>query len=242
MKLMGRFLGAGVLICSISLSMALAAETKENKEKVKITGISRVWGDTDKKITFMEGKLVIVQEETTIRTGFAEVDQDKKDAKFSQGVQLIKKDLTIASQDLLMNFNKKKGTFLSQVRLQRSETRNKEGKVTKEALTLTCDRLEADTKRESFVAYGQVSLEHKEFTGTSQQMDFDNEKQILIMRGEAILVRDKGEKLFGQVISINLDRKTFEVKDGAAMEFNVDKDEDKKSEEETKPDNERKNG
>lgn len=217
-----------VLLLMIGFIILPAAFAAENKEKVKISGISRVWGDTDKKVTFMEGKLIIVQEETTIRTGFAEVDQEKKDASFSKGVQLTKKDLTISSRDLMMNFNRKKGTFVSQVRLERSESRDKQGKVTKDALTLTCEQLEADTKKENFIAVGQVKLIHKEFTGTSQTVEFDNEKQIMIMVGEAVLVRDKGEQLFGQRIIINLESKTFEVRDGAAMEFNVDKDDEAK--------------
>lgn len=218
-----RSVGMFLLIGALSLSMAMAAE---NKEKVKITGISKVWGNTEKNLTFMEGKLLIVQEETTIRTGYAEVDQDTKDAKFSKGVILTKKDLKIESQDLLLNFNKKIGTFLSQVRLERSETKNAEGKVAKEALTLTCERLEADTKRENFTAFGDVRIDHKEFKGSSSQMDFDNEKQLLILKGSAELTREQGEKLFGQSIRIDLEKKTFEIRDNASMEFNVDKEDD----------------
>lgn len=212
------------------LPLVLATETKD---KVKVTGITRVWGNTEKNITFMEGNLLIVQEETTIQTRFAEVDQDTKDALFSRGVVLKKNDLRIESQELALNFNKKKGRFSGQVRLQRGETRNAEGKVTKDAFTLSCDVLEADTKREDFTASGAVMLEHQEFSGSSTQMIYDNDKQILTLTGEAMLTRDQGEKLYGQTIQIDLENKTFEVNDEASMEFNIDQDEGKGEKKET---------
>ena len=217
----------------VILAIAVTTSNAEDKERVKVTGIKRIWGDTDKKVSFLEGDLLIVQKEVQIRTSYAEVDQDKKEAWFSKKVILTKEELTIEGQRLNMKFQKKQGVFEEDVLLRREEVKDKKGKVKKEAFTMNCSRLEFDTKKENFVATGDVLLDHKEFKGRCQKVTYDNDKQIMVMTGNPVLDRDNGESLRGGVVRIDLENKQFEVTEGAEVEFTVDDDDEETGDEQT---------
>lgn len=213
-----------VLGVCLPLAFAEGAEKDKDKEKekVKITGIVRVWGDTDKKISHMEGDLLIVQGELKIRTKYADIDQDKKEAHFTQGVHLEKKDLVIDGDEFTINFKKKQGTFSGNVTLERAESKDENGKV-KDHFKLKCTRLDVDTDKQNFTALGSAVLEHKEFTGNSERVEYDNAAQTLVLKEKVVLVRKSEENLSGGTVRIDLSKKSFEVVDGAELVFDVDK-------------------
>jgi lipopolysaccharide export system protein LptA len=211
-------------------------------EKVKITGITKVWGDTDKKISYLEGDLLIVQGDVKIRTKYAEIDQDKKEAKFSQCVHLEKKDLIIDGFAFNISFKKKQGTFLGAVKLERKESKDANGK-TKDRFKLNCDRLDVDTDKENFTAYENAAIEHKDFNGKSNTVEFRNDSQMLTMTGQAELFRKGKENLNGERVEINLNKKSFEVFGSAELTFDVDKEDDEnKSDQGEKEDQKKKDG
>jgi lipopolysaccharide assembly outer membrane protein LptD (OstA) len=222
MKSVLRIVLFSVIIIGLTSSLPVWAS---GSEKVKITGITKVWGDTDKKISYLEGDLLIVQGDVKIRTKYAEIDQDKKEAKFSQGVHLEKKDLIIDGLAFNMNFKKKQGTFLGAVKLERKESKDSNGK-TKDRFKLDCDRLDVDTDKENFTAYDNAVIEHKDFNGKSNTVEYRNDSQLLTMTGQAELFRKGKENLNGEQVEINLDKKSFEVFGSAELTFDVDKEDD----------------
>lgn len=220
------------LLTWVALAEGAEKEKEKEKDKVKITGIQRVWGETDKKISHMEGDLLIVQGELRIRTRYADIDQDKKEARFTQGVHLEKKDLVIDGDEFTINFKKKQGTFTGNVRLERAETKDETGK-TKDHFRLKCNRLDVDTDKQNFTALGSTVLEHKEFNGTGERVEYDNASQVLVLKEQVVLVRKAEENLAGGKVRIDLSKKSFEVVDGAELTFDVDKDETKEKAEDT---------
>jgi lipopolysaccharide export system protein LptA len=226
-----------ITVGTLSSSTVLA----EGSDKVKITGITKVWGDTDKKVSYLEGDLLIVQGEVRIRTKYAEIDQDKMEAKFSQGVHLEKKDLIIDGFAFNMNFKKKKGIFLGRVKLERKESKDVKGKK-KDRFTLECDRLDVDTDKEDFTGYDNILLEHKEFNGTSKVVQYVNLTQMLTMTGQAELIRKGKENLVGENVTIDLNKKNFEVFGNAELTFDVDQDEENDKDGAEKKDDKAKKG
>lgn len=200
----------------------------EGTERVKVTGIKRAWGNTEKKISFLEGDLIIIHENTKIKTSYAELNQEKKEGTFSKGVVSTQKDITVESRELYVNFKKKKGVFTNGVHVVRVKSEDAKGQD-KEPFTLKCDRLEMDTDKEDFIATGNmVRLEHEDFVGQSRRMEYNNEQETLVMTGNPVLERKKGESVKGDRILINMKNETFEVLENAEIEFGIEDDDDEK--------------
>lgn len=222
-----------IIIILLLLVMPAAAKNKakdkakdKETERVKITGIKKAWGNTDKKQAFLEGDLLIIHEETRIKTTYAELNQDTKEGTFSKGVFTDYKDIKVESSELYINFKKKNGVFSGVVRVKRQKSKDKNGKE-KEPFTLLCDRLEMDMDKETFIATGQtVVLEHEDFTGRCQRLDYDNQGEIMEMVGDPVLTRKEGDTVKGDRIRLNLKDETFEILDNAEMAFEVEEEDD----------------
>jgi len=85
---MSRYWGGLVFILVITAGIAVASE------EVMVTGKS-VWGDTKKKINYLEGNVRFVQGSTVITTEKVQVDLDRKSAVFEKKVKLTHPEVTI---------------------------------------------------------------------------------------------------------------------------------------------------
>jgi lipopolysaccharide transport protein LptA len=173
----------------------------------------KIWGDTKKKLTYMEGNVRIVQGSTVITTDKTRVDLDKKVAIFEDQVKMTHPDVTIDADNLEYNFKKKYGTFSNHVILSRMEVKDKQGKVTKDALKLTAAELYFESDTKNFVAKREGMVEHKEFTGTADSISYNDKKQELLFKGNALIKRPNSEEITGEEIIINTKTNSFVVKE-----------------------------
>ena len=70
---------------------------EKRSEQVRITGINRMWGDTEGERTYLEGDLVITKGDTIIHSSFAEVKKPVRATGTgrhgSRAVRLVKDEL-----------------------------------------------------------------------------------------------------------------------------------------------------
>lgn len=207
------------LILSACFAASFAAE-----DKVKVTG-DNIKGDTEKKITFIEGNVRIVQGKSVITTDKARIDMDNKLLFLEPQVNYTNEDVTIKAEILDYDLKKKTGTFYREVILERKEQKKK-GKVVKEAFKLFADELyfEADTK--NFIATNGKT-EHKDFNGTAERIEYDDQLEHLAFYGNVYLKRPEGEELRGEKAVIKLKDKSFHVDSKVVIDFDIE-DDDKK--------------
>lgn len=93
------------IIITFKTTLILAVD-----EPITVTGNS-VWGDTKKKITYMEGNVRVVQEKTVITADKGEFNLDHKIAVLTGQVKLVTVDATITADTLEYDLRKKIGTF-----------------------------------------------------------------------------------------------------------------------------------
>jgi lipopolysaccharide transport protein LptA len=172
----------------------------------------KIWGDTKRNITYMEGNVRITQGSTVITTALTKVDLDKKIAIFEHQVKLTHPDVTIDADGLEYNFKQKTGTFTKHVILSRVEVKDAQGKVTKDAFKLTAEELYFESDTKNFIAKSQGAVEHKEFSGTADWIEYSDIKQELLFKGNANIKRPNGETITGEEIVINTQTNSFIVK------------------------------
>jgi lipopolysaccharide transport protein LptA len=195
------------------------------EEPVKATGDS-IWGDTNKKMTYMEGHVRIVQGSTVVTTQKAEIDLDHKRVLLKNQVKMVNTEVTIESDNLSYDFRKKTGTFTDNVVMNRTESKNGQGKVTKEPFRLTAAELFLDTNTKNFNAKTGVSFHHQDFEGTADQAEYNDKLQELVFKGNAFLKRPEGEEIRGDWVKINLQDRSFVVKDNVTVNFKVEEEPD----------------
>jgi lipopolysaccharide transport protein LptA len=198
-----------ILIVCLSLLTGIA---KADDETVKVKS-DKIWGDNKKKTTYMEGNVRIVQGTTTITTDSTQVDLDKKIAIFEDKLCLIHPDVTITADHLEYNFKKKVGTFSQNVTLSRKEMKDSQGKVTKDAFKLTTAELYFESVTKDFTAKSQGRVEHKDFTGTANLIEYSDKKQELLFSGNANIKRPNGELITGEEVVINTKTNSIIVRD-----------------------------
>lgn len=195
------------------------------EEKIKVTGDS-VWGDTKKKMTFVEGNVRIVQGSTIINTQNAEIDLDKKLAFLKNHVKLVHPDLIIEAEILDYDLRKKSGTFKEKVVMKRLETKNKSGEKAKDPFSLTAEEIYFESNTKNFIAKNKGSFSHKDFSGTADRIEYSDAQQELVFSENAFLKRPEGEEIRGDSIKINLQDRSFTVKNNVSINFDVEEDED----------------
>jgi lipopolysaccharide transport protein LptA len=191
-----RFIAFILCLCLLSAIAGAADEPVRAKS-------DKIWGDTKKKLTYLEGNVRIIQGSTIITTDTTIVDQDKKIATFENKLRLKHPDVTITADNLEYNFKKKTGTFFNNVILNRKEVKDTQGKVTKDAFQLTAAELYFESDTKNFVAKSQAVVEHKEFNGTADTIEYDDKKQELQFNGTAKIKRPNGEVITGDKVVIN---------------------------------------
>ena len=171
------------LIFLIISGAALAGEAP-----VRITG-DKVWGDSQKQLAFLQGKVRIVQDKTVITTNQAEIDMDRKIAKLKGNVVLTNGELTIRSGSMEYDLKQKTGNFKEHVNLKRRAVKDRSGKETKEALDLTTGELFIATDTKNFTARGDSRVKGRDFTGSAVVIEYDDQQQTLHFQEKVRIVQ-----------------------------------------------------
>lgn len=201
------------------ISLILAAIPAMAEEKVKVTG-DVIRGDTNKKMTYIEGNVRITQGTDHITSEKAEINLDEKRLLLNGAVIFENADVSVHS-DVLDYFMKKKiGMFSQNVILKRKESQAKDGSK-KDPFNLAAAELYFEVKTRNFTATGG-KIEHKDFTGNADRIEYNDSKQELLFIGNSYLKKAKGEEVWGEVTRINLKKKTFKVEKNVVVHFNVD--------------------
>lgn len=206
-----------IFVIIFSASLALAAE------EVRVTG-KNIWGDTDKKINYLEGDVRFVQGSTIITTDKARVDLELNSAVFEEKVKLTHPEVTIQSDILEYDLKKKIGTFKKNVVMNRIKTKATKGKEAKDPFKLFTNQLYFENDTKNFIAQ-KGRIEHKDFTGEANLIEYNDQLQELSLVDNAKLIRPKGEVITGKLIKINVSDKSFYVTDSVNMEFEVEEEE-----------------
>lgn len=196
------------------------------KEKLYATGL-KMWGDTNKGVTYFQGDVVIVKGDLRITCQYAEIDKDTDSGKITGGLVLTDKGITIKADSLQMDLKNEKGVFAGNVSLIRDEEKDSDGKISKEKVDLTCDKLDGNTNKRTFSAKGHTKLIHTDFTATCHQIDFNENTEILLMTGTVHLVREKDE-LKAEKVEVTMKEKKFVATGSIELFFEIDEAEDEK--------------
>jgi lipopolysaccharide export system protein LptA len=187
-------------------------------EPVTITGRD-IRGDYDKKLTFIDGDIRIVQGKTVITTDKAEINIDKKTAIFTRLVKLSHPDVTITAERLDYDMNKKTGTFKRQVTLDRIEAKDDGGKTNRDPFTLTADQLYFESDTKNFSASGQTRIKHRDFTGGADTTEYQDQQQKMIFKGAVEVVQDSDQgsetTIRGKTVELDLTRKALIIPEQA---------------------------
>lgn len=231
----GRILLLPLLLFSLVLFPETARGEEKKTEQVRITGINRMWGDTEGEKTYLEGDLVITKGDTVIYASSAEViktgegDRARK-ARLSGGVRLFQDELRLEGAEMEFAFDEDWAVFKGDVRLEREEVKDAAGEVEKEGIVLSCDYLEIETERRDFQATGNISLVHKEFTVTAAALTYEDAGETLLFTGGFFLFREK-ENMKGEELWIDLKEEVFDARRGVELYFEVEEEEETKEEE-----------
>ncbi len=213
---MNRYLGGLLLIFVIMLGTVATAE------EVRVTGKS-IWGDTEKEINYLEGDVRLVQGSTVVTTEKAQIDTKRKSAVFEKKVKLTHPEVTIESETLEYDLRKKVGTFKRNVMMDRIKTKATDEKEAKDPFKLYTDELYFETDTKNFIAQ-KGRIEHKDFTGEAQQIEYNDQMQELVLKENAKLIRPKGETINGKLIKIDISEKHFYVTDSVNVQFEVEEE------------------
>ena len=193
------------------------------EELVKASG-DKVWGDTQKKWTYLEGNVRILQGSNQITTARAEINLDQKLLFLNGEVRLAHPEVNIAATKLDYDLRKKTGTFKELVEMERLKVKDEKGVTTKEPFKLSCEELYFESETRNFSAKGKARVEQVDFSGSADLIEYQDEKQELNFRGNAFLKRPAGEEIRGEEIVISLKDKSFLVKRQVTLEFKVEDD------------------
>ena len=197
-------------------------------EPVNISG-STIWGDTDKKITYIEGNVRISQGKTKLTTKKAEINLDQKTAILNQGVQLTNPDVIIKAESLEYNFKKKTGIFKNKVTLQQVEAKSSAGEPKKnDPFKLTAGEVYFESENKSFTAKDNAVVDSKDFSGSADVIEYHDKEQQLLFNGKASFNRNTAKStqnnngqdpftLTADRIEFKTDIKNFTAKDNAAI-------------------------
>lgn len=177
------------------------------------------YDDAGQKLDF-KGDVVIRQDTTVIKSDSVTIDMSTKQLRLENKTDLTSREIKITAEALDYNYEQKAGVFPKEVVLTRAEIKNLKGKTTKEPFTLKAAGLYFETGSNNFTAKSG-RIEHQEFTGTAEKIEYDDERQLLTFKGNARLARAQGEELQGELIEINLRDQCFTVHQNGTVTLKV---------------------
>lgn len=177
--------------------------------------------DDQQQTLHFRGQVRIVQGSTTLNTEDTVVDLNLKILRFEEPLESTYPDLRIASGGLEYDYDKKTGTFRKDVMLERTAVKGEGDKQAKDPFKLTCSDLYFDSETQNFTAKNQARLEHREFTGSADSIEYDDRLQQLTFKGHAYIKRPEGEEIKGDRILIDLRNQNFRVQQDASLRMQV---------------------
>lgn len=177
------------------------------------------YDDAGQKLDF-KGDVMIRQGVALIKSESIIVDMSKKQLRLETKIDLISRDIKIAAESLSYDYEQQTGVFPEEVVLTMTETKNAKGRVIKEPFTLKAARLYFETRSNNFMA-GNGRIEHQEFTGSAEKIEYDDGRQLVTFKGNARLTRIQGEELHGEQIEINLRDQCVMVHQSGAVTLKI---------------------
>lgn len=216
----------GFWLMILALYAGLSGLVQAVNEPIKATG-SYIHGDTEQKISYIEGNVRITQDATQITTDRAIIFMEKKQAIFENNVVLNNPDGTVNADYLDYDLRKKIGVFKGNVVMQRKAVAKdaKAKKAAKDPFTLRAEELYLESDKQNFVATNS-KFEHKEFTGSANQITYDDTTEEMLFKGNVHLRKGKGEEIRGEETKINLKDKSFMATNNVSIEIEVDESND----------------
>ncbi|HEY8462890.1 MAG TPA: LptA/OstA family protein [Bacillota bacterium] len=210
----------GFLILVLTICLGVPGIVWAADEQVKVTG-DYIYGDTEKKISYIEGNVRITQGSTVITTDKAVIDTDKKQAVLEGKVVLDNPDGTVKAGYLDYDLRKKAGLFRNNVIMYRKAVKDsKTTKNKKEPFTLQAEELYLESEQKNFTAK-TATFDHKEFKGSARQIIYDDASEELFFKGDVHLKKVKGEELLGEEIKINLKDNSFAATNNVSIQMEV---------------------
>lgn len=185
---------------------------KAGEEPVRITA-AEVSGDADKKITYLEGNVRIVQGKTIITTEYVTINLDQKSAVLEKGTRLVNPDVIIDSRRLEYNLKRKTGTFREQVLLKRIESGET---VKKDPFELATAELYFESDTKNFKANGNCRLKHKRFEGQADRIEYDDAGQKLSFQGNGV-IRQEATVIKSESVTIDMSKQQLQVETKADL-------------------------
>lgn len=216
----------GLILLIYIVVILIGGSTYAADDPVKATADS-IHGDTQKKWAFLEGNVRIVQKNTVITTEKAEIDLDKKLLFLKSRLKLTSSEITVEADSLDYNLKQKQGTFKGNVTMNRVEVKDDGGKVTKDPFKLMCEELYFETETKNFTATQHARVEHKDFNGSGDAIEYHDARQELWFKKNTYLKKPSGEEIRGDSVKIDLKAKNFTVTQNVTINLNVDDDEKK---------------
>lgn len=136
-------------------------------------------------------------------------------------VRLVHEDVTILGDELRYDYREKHGFFSSKVVLERAETKDSGGKVVKEQFKLSTVGLDFDSDTKDFATGGQGRVEHKDFIGIADLIEYHDKLQQMKLIGNAYLKRPEGEEVRGDRMSVFIEDKSFTVSNHVDIHYQV---------------------
>lgn len=218
----------GFLVVILGLYLGLGGIVAASDEPVKATG-TYIYGDTEKKISHIDGNVRITQGSTVITTDKATIYMDKKQVVLEGKVVLVNPDAKITSDYLDYDLRKKTGLFKGNVVMQRKAVKDsKTKKNTKDPFTLWAEELYLESDEKNFVAT-RARFEHKEFKGSANEITYTDASEEMLFKNNVYLKKDKGEELRSEEITINLKDKSFVATNNVSIQMEVDDEEENKT-------------
>ncbi len=137
-------------------------------------------------------------------------------------VRLVHEDVMILGDELRYDYREKHGVFSSKVVLERAETKDSAGKVVKDHFKLSTVGLEFDSDSKDFATGGPGRVEHKDFIGFADLIEYRDKLQQMKLIGEAYLKRPEGEEVCGERMTVFIQDKSFTVSNHVDIHYQVD--------------------
>lgn len=172
-------------------------ESNNNQQEESVVELTADQVNYDKENNLMVfiGNVVIIQEDTTLKAGYASFNVDTKIGQISENVKLVKEDITITGEKLEAFLNDKRYIFENQVELVQ-EREDNQGNP--DNITWLCQRLEIFTETKNMTATGEVMINKKDYTITAQEAIYnDVEDKISLAGGVKIEEIAKNRKISG---------------------------------------------
>lgn len=181
------------------------------------------YNDKEQKLVFT-GNVRITQGTTVLTTDEGEINLDNKQLVFKDHIQSVNDNINIEADGLEYDYNNKTGTFKKNVVLNRDAVKADSKNAAQDPFKLTADELYIETDTKNFTAKNNGIIEHKDFNGGGDIIEYNDKLQQLTIEDNAYLNHSDGEEIKGDSITIDLHEKSLTVYNNGAVSVDVNGD------------------